>query len=232
MYTDNHSTYHTDNTQSHPLDHVYQHQQDNKPSGEGFLNALLEIIIYVVVILVSVVVIRYFFIAPFSVDGSSMEPNLHHNELIIINKIGYSEWFGFKFGQPKRGDIVVVIPPNDTSKFYVKRIVALPNENIEFVSGEIVIHNEEYPNGSRLSEKYLSDDNSSTNPPGGYRNKTVNLSEREYYILGDNRSHSHDSRKFGPINQANIVGKVWVVVWPFPHLRVLEDYIYSLLRIF
>ena len=71
------------------------------------------------IIIVGVILIRYLFISPFAVEGSSMEPTLHSNELIIVNKIGYANWFGLKFGEPERGDIVVVHPPNDPKKYYI-----------------------------------------------------------------------------------------------------------------
>jgi len=199
--------------------------------SNGVLNAILETVIYIVAILVSVVVIRHFFIAPFSVDGASMNPNLSHGELIIVNKIGYSELFGYKFGEPERGDIVVIIPPNDTSKFYVKRLIGLPNEKIEFTNGEVIVHNDSYPQGVRLDEDYLSYNNRYTNPPGGYRNKTISLHERDYYVLGDNRAHSHDSRAFGAINKSSIVGKVWFIAWPFEKIHIVKHYIYSLFRL-
>jgi signal peptidase I len=208
----------------------YQIQENEETEiGQGFLQALLEIIIYIVVILTSVIIIRYFIIAPFSVDGSSMEPNLHDGELIIINKIGYSDILDYKVGEPERGDIVVIIPPNDTSKFYVKRIIGLPNEKVEFTNGQVIIRNNDYPQGIQLKEEYLSANNSYTNPPGGYRNKIVTLGDRDYYVLGDNRSHSHDSRSFGAVNKSNIVGKVWFVGYPFDKFRTISHFNYNLL---
>ena len=197
--------------------------------GHNLLQAIIEIVIYIVIILTSVVLIRYFLIAPFSVDGSSMEPNLHNSELIIINKIGYSNFFGHQIGEPERGDIVVIIPPNDTSKFYVKRIIGLPNEKVEFTNGEVIIRNDNFEQGLRLEEEYLSDDNQYTNPPGGYRNKVVTLGKRDYYVLGDNRSHSHDSRSFGAVNRSNIIGKVWFVAYPFEDFRTIHHYNYNLM---
>jgi len=210
------------NTNTHPLEQMYEDNPYYKSKFENFLSAFFEIVIYIVSVLISVVIIRYFFIAPFSVEGSSMEPNLHDAELIIINKIGYLEFLDFKVGEPERGDIVVIIPPNDTSKFYVKRIIGLPNDTLDFTNGEIVVKNNEYPNGVRLDEKYLSEDNNYTSPPGSYRNKTVTLGDREYYTLGDNRNASRDSRSFGPVNRANIIGKVWFVGFPLDKFRVVS----------
>ncbi len=219
-------------TEYDELESIYQaggYEEEIEPSwGKNFLQALIEIVVYIFIILTSVIVIRYFIIAPFSVDGSSMEPSLHDSELIIINKIGYTEVLEYKIGEPERGDIVVIIPPNDTSKFYVKRIVGLPTEKIEFTNGEVIIKNDAYPLGTRLDETYLSDANRYTNPPGGYRNKVVSLGDREYYVLGDNRSHSHDSRSFGAVNKSNIVGKVWFVAWPFNKFRTTPHFDYQI----
>jgi len=222
-----------DNTEN---DHIHHHSLEevfseptNTEEKDSLWAAFIEVVIYIVVILTLVVVIRYFFISPFSVDGQSMEPNLHHEELIIVNKIGYQQFLDYKVGEPERGDIIVLIPPQNTSKFYVKRIIGLPSEKVEFVNGEVIIKNEEYPQGVRLNEEYLKkQDNHHTNPPGGFRNRSISLGDREYYVLGDNRSHSSDSRSFGAVNRANIVGKVWLVAWPFEKFRIIEHYLYSL----
>src|SRR3989337_349278 len=80
---------------------------------QGWLKSTLETIGYMIVIVLIVVFIRYVFISPFAVEGSSMEPTLHNKELIIVNKIGYANWFGITFGEPQRGDIIVIHPPND-----------------------------------------------------------------------------------------------------------------------
>jgi len=190
--------------------------------------SFIEMVIYMAIIIVSVVFIRYIFVSPFAVEGSSMEPGLHTGELIVVNKIGYANWFGIKFGEPERGDVVVVHPPNDPKKYYIKRVIALPEETIYFHNGEIIIENEEYPDGIRLNEDYLSEDNNKTSPPNGLRNTKVTLSERNYYLLGDNRKASSDSRSFGPIHKQNIVGKTEAIIYPVTDIRGIEDYEYSI----
>lgn len=195
-------------------------------SKNSFWKSLGEMIIYMIVIFFAVVIIRYVFISPFAVDGSSMEPNLHNGELIIVNKIGYGSIFGKEIGEPKRGDIVVIIPPNAPTKHFVKRIIGLPGESLEFVNGDIIVYNEEHPSGVKLDESYLSSDISSIY--FGEGNKKIDIPERNYFVMGDNRSHSQDSRSFGPVNRQNIVGKTEAIIYPLNTIRVVHDPDYTI----
>ncbi len=191
------------------------------------LNAFLETLLYMVAVFVIVVIIRYVFVSPFAVEGSSMEPNLHTGELILVNKIGYATVFGYEIGAPQRGDVVIINPPDDPKKFYVKRVIALPNETIEFHNGAVIIYNEDYLSGVTLAEDYLSDFNKNTKPPGGLRNKKIEIPARQYYVLGDNRNESRDSRSFGPVHEKNVVGKTEAVIFPVKDFRGVSDADYS-----
>ena len=193
----------------------------------SFWKSLWEMIVYMVVIFVAVVFIRYVFLSPFAVDGASMDPNLHNGELIIVNKIGYGKIFGYTIGEPKRGDIVVIIPPNAPTKHYVKRIIGLPGEKLEFVDGDIIIYNEENPSGIKLDESYLPAD-VETIYFGQEKNKAVQLDERNYFVMGDNRNHSQDSRSFGEVNRQNIVGKTEAILYPLNAIKIIHDPLYAI----
>lgn len=135
------------------------------------------------------------------VRQTSMEPNLHEGQVLIINKLAYD--FG---GEPKRGDIIIFIPPNAApGTEYVKRVIGLPGEVVEVRNGSVYIHKGE--TSFRLNEDYvyyppLYDYISEPIPPG------------HYFVLGDNRANSLDSRNGWTVPEENIVGKAWLIVWP------------------
>lgn len=193
----------------------------------GFWKSVGEMIVYMIVIFVAVVIIRYVFISPFAVDGASMDPNLHSGELIIVNKIGYGNIFGYTIGEPERGDIVVIIPPNSPTKHYVKRVIGLPGETLEFIDGDVIIYNQENPSGIKLNEDYLPND-LKTIYFGEEGNKKIIIPERNYFVMGDNRNHSQDSRSFGIVNRQNVVGKTEAILYPLNKVRIIHDPLYAL----
>jgi len=142
----------------------------------------------------------HFFAATISiVDGISMEPNFHTGEYLIVNRWQYN------FGQPERGDAVVLKFPGDPDhKKYIKRIIGLPGEHITVASGEV------YVNNKKLPESYL---------PAGLLTESekpvdVIVQKDEYFIMGDNRPNSNDSRIWGTANQRFLIGKAWLEIWP------------------
>jgi len=169
---------------------------------------LVEVIKVVLIALAIIIPIRYFLIQPFYVKGASMEPTFYDNEYLIIDEISY------RLADPKRGDVVVLRNPSNLSEFFIKRIVALPGEKLEITNGDIFIYNSNYPQGALLDEsRYLS---ASIKTSG---NEIVILKNNEYFVMGDNRSASLDSRSFGPIDRKEIIGKAWVRAWPFGRLK-------------
>jgi len=162
-------------------------------------SALLEFIQVVVIAALIIFPIRIFVGSPFYVQGSSMEPNYHEGDYLIVDKISY------RFDEPKRGDVIVLKSPIDTS-YYIKRIIGLPGEKVVINNGDITI----FSQGEQLNlnEEYLNQNI--------YTNNTVDnlLSEDEYFVLGDNRPVSFDSRLFGPIQKTDIVGKIFVRLFP------------------
>lgn len=146
--------------------------------------------------------VRYFLVQPFFVEGASMKPNFENGEYLLIDEISYY------FQNVERGEVVVFHYPLDTSKYYIKRVVGLPEETIEVKDGKINIYNSAHPEGLAINETYL-DGNSKTD--GNVKKK---LGNGEYFVLGDNRAVSSDSRRWGVLPKSDIVGRVWLRAWP------------------
>ena len=176
---------------------------------------VLELLKIVIISLVIIIPIRIFLIQPFYVKGASMEPTFYDNEYLIIDEITY------RFSEPQRGDIVVVKYPQDTSQFFIKRIVGLPGETMEIKNGAIYI-NGNFSEPIKIEEEYLDEGVITSGE------KQVTLDNNEYYILGDNRQSSLDSRSFGPIKRDYIIGKAWLRVWPFNKFHHFEPPEYNL----
>ena len=157
----------------------------------------------VLISLIIIVPLRYFVIQPFFVLGASMEPTFDNNDYLIIDELSY------ELGDPKRGDVVVFKYPYDTSQYYIKRIIGLPGEIVEFKDGRVMIKNKDNPDGFFVDEPYL--ENAKETFGGG----PVTLGYNEYFVLGDNRVASSDSRRWGALKTEFMVGKVLVRVFPF-----------------
>ncbi|MBU0546692.1 signal peptidase I [Patescibacteria group bacterium] len=175
----------------------------------SFFLFILEILKIVVLALAIVIPIRYFLFQPFFVKGQSMEPNFENGDYLIIDELSY------RFSDPKRGDVVVFKYPYAPSQRYIKRIIGLPGEKIEVKNGSVIISSED---GSQvLDEKtYLSQGIST---PGV---ANILLNQNEYFVLGDNRSVSSDSRTWGTLPEENIIGKVFFRAWPINALAKIE----------
>ena len=175
----------------------------------SFLLFVWEILKIVIIALAIVIPIRYFLFQPFFVRGQSMEPNFENGDYLIIDEISY------RFSEPKRGEVVVFKYPNNPSQRYIKRIIGLPGETVEIKEGSVIIYRQD--EGQVLDESsYLV---SSVKTSGSLR---LSLDEGEYFVLGDNRLLSFDSRRWGSLKRENIVGKVFVRAWPFTALAKIE----------
>ena len=177
-------------------------------------NFIWETLKVVIISLAIIIPVRYFLIQPFYVKGASMEPNFHDHEYLIIDEISY------RLGKPTRGDVIVFRYPRDPSQYFIKRIIGLPGETIKIKDGQITIFNSQNPDGFILDESlYLPNINT-------HGNEQVTLGWNEYYILGDNRSSSLDSRVFGPIKRTDIIGRTWIRGWPFDRITVFNNEVY------
>ena len=169
----------------------------------GELRSLLRDVIFAGVIAILIV---GFVVQPVRVEGQSMMPKLHDQDRIFVNKFIYPlrEWIGDK--EPiKRGDIVVLLYPDDPSKSYIKRVVGLPGEEVNVENGRL------YINGMQIDEPYLDTEYiSSDSMPG-----SVHVKEHHYFVMGDNRRNSSDSRYWGLVPEKYIYGKAIFRYYPF-----------------
>ncbi|MBI2625464.1 signal peptidase I [Candidatus Parcubacteria bacterium] len=153
--------------------------------------------------------LRTFLFQPFLVHGASMEPTFADGEYLLIDEISYS------FRSPERGEVVVFRFPQNESQFFIKRIIGLPGETVQIRGGAVWIVNGSNPAGMRLVELY------SRSPESGGET-TIILGDGEYFVLGDNRTVSYDSRRWGPVPRRDIVGRVWVRAWPVNRATVFS----------
>lgn len=185
-------------------------------------------IVEAIVLAVVVFILIQVSVRNFKVDGSSMHPTLEGGQYLLVNKLVYFQvdtlrlsriipfWKAdrpsehFAVHPPKQGEIIVFRFPRDPSKDFVKRVIGLPGQSVELRQGTV------YINGAALEEPYLTIPGDSTRPP-------ILLGEKQYYVLGDNRASSNDSRVWGPVPEENVVGKVWLVYWPFAELQLLNS---------
>ena len=181
---------------------------------KGFKSFLLEFGEVIITALLIVLPIRMFVISPYFVKGQSMEPNFHNNDYLLVDKLSY------RFTEPKRGEVIVFKAP-DGASYYIKRIIGLPGETIEINNNSIVVFNKEFPEGLKLNEEYLPADDLTLN------NITIKLRENEYFVLGDNREASFDSRSWGNLERNKIIGKVWVRVAPISNARAITLPVYK-----
>lgn len=147
--------------------------------------------------------IRYFLIQPFYVKGASMEPNFYDHEYLVIDELSY------RFHTPERGDIVVFRYPRNPSQFFIKRVIGLPGETVIVSGNRVKVVDAAHPGGVILDESAYLAPGTSTQ---GERRVVLGL--EEYYLLGDNRTQSLDSRIFGPVERSFIVGRAWFRGWP------------------
>lgn len=161
-----------------------------------------ELIRVVVISLAIILPVRYFLIQPFYVKGASMEPSFYDHEYLVIDELSY------RLRDPARGEIIVFRYPNDPRQFFIKRVIGLPDETVQFDNGKIIIKNTEHPKGFVLQEQYLDPALLTT---GG---QEITLGREKYYLLGDNRTSSLDSRYFGALTRSYIIGRVWIRGWP------------------
>lgn len=164
---------------------------------------IFEVVKVVLISLAIILPVRMFLIQPFYVEGASMEPNFYNREYLIINEITY------RFNEVQRGEVIVFKYPKNPRNYYIKRVVALPGETVEVIEGKVYVNNE------IIEEEYIED----------YSNDNrvaIVLAEDEYFVLGDNRKNSIDSRRFGPLKERFVIGKVWFRGWPLDRISTFN----------
>lgn len=167
------------------------------------------LILYTVVAVGLALFIRFFIAAPYIVQGASMEPTFFDYHYLIVDRLSY------RLKEPVRGDVVVFNLPHNESRALIKRIIGLPNETVTIRDGVVTITNAEQPDGFTLDEPYLD-----SGRLGGIEQLNMALGDDEYFVLGDNRLVSADSRTWGSLPQSDIVGRVFLRLYPFTHISV------------
>ena len=202
----------------------------------GFWYHLLDVLFNIVVIVAIVAGIRTFLVSPFQVEGSSMVDTLYDKEYIIINK------FAYIVGAPNRGDVVVFRPPNDTRKFYVKRVIGIPGDAVMIKDGYVFVKKAGEEEFAKLDEgDYLNAGNwghTYKHPPSQGDTSAVSyeVPAGHFFLLGDNRKGSSDSRAFVAadgkpipyVKEDDIKGRVWFIALPVTKIHALETPEYSL----
>jgi signal peptidase I len=172
-------------------------------NSQSSLGSLLREILEVGILAAILYVGISFAVQAVHVEGLSMFATLDDQDYLIANKIDY------RLHAPQRGDIIILRPPNNNSQDFIKRIIALPGERLLIRDGIV------YINGRKLDEPYLPEAWTTLNNYGGDSGTVI--PPNEYFVMGDNRNKSQDSRSFGPITRDRIDGKAWFRIWPLDH---------------
>lgn len=180
------------------------HQSNTR---ESFFS--LQSLWFVLAVLIVVLPIRFFVAKPFIVSGASMDPTFATWHYLIIDQLSY------RLHEPARGDVITFRFPQDPSRFFIKRIIGLPGETVELNGYEVTIKNAEHPEGLVLDEPYVADKNQKRT------NMIITLSDDEYFVMGDNRLESADSRYWGPLEKNRIIGRAFVRLFPFNEIGIL-----------
>ena len=176
---------------------------DEAPAERHFWSDTLKLGLVAIVI---VLVVRIFIAQPFVVEGPSMEPTFENHDYLIVDELSYH------FEAPQRGQVIVFRYPVDPTQFFIKRIIGLPGETLIIKGNVVTIKNSEYPNGFVLSEPYL---NAQYLNPDDLTNETITLGADQYFVMGDHRADSEDSRIWGPLPKNLIIGHVVLRLFPF-----------------
>lgn len=162
---------------------------------------------FTITAIIIVVVIRIFIAQPFIVSGSSMVPTFENGEYLIIDEVSY------RLSDPKRDDVIVFKYPNDQTKFFIKRIIGLPEETVDIKGSTITITNKDHPEGFVLDQPFIKNNSNTINH--------FELKTGEYFVMGDNRTASSDSRYWGAVPRKLLIGKVFLRLLPISKISIL-----------
>ena len=178
-----------------------------KATGEGKKEGVGEILKFVLIVAIIVIPFRLFIAQPYIVEGASMDQKFKDGDYLIVDQISTH------FQELKRGDVVIMRYPNDPSKFFIKRVIGLPEETVSISKGKVYIKNSEGTERVALDEKYIVFERE--------EDFEATLKKSEYFVMGDNRAGSSDSRVWGPLPSENIVGRPILRLLPLQHIKFL-----------
>jgi signal peptidase I len=174
--------------------------EEEKIKEKSTARAVWELVRFAFIALAIVIPIRLLVAEPFVVSGSSMVPTFENGNYLIIDKISY------RLSNPKRDDVVVFRYPKDPTNFFIKRIIGLPGETVDIKGSVVTITNSEHPLGLKLDEPYVKNTSENT--------AHFELKSDEYFVMGDNRSGSSDSRYWGPVKKDLLTGRAFLRLFP------------------
>ncbi len=168
--------------------------------------------IQTLVVFGAIFAILYLFVAQFhKVSGNSMFPTYHNGDFLVTEKLSY------RFGEPKRGDVIVLKNPRDESQDFIKRVIGLPGDSIKIAEDFV------YINGKKVNETYLPSGTPTHSGAFLTEGTTVSIGDDQYFVLGDNRNHSSDSREWGGITKKDIIGRAFFRYWPPQDIGLLGN---------
>ncbi|OGE27072.1 signal peptidase I [Candidatus Daviesbacteria bacterium RIFCSPHIGHO2_02_FULL_41_14] len=182
---------------------------EDQSFGSKLKSNVIELIEFVAIMAAILVVIRFFVAEPHKVSGSSMVPNFHDKDYIITNKLAV------KLGELQRGQVIILTNPRNNDQVFIKRIIGLPGERIKLQDGLV------YLNNKSLQEPYLATDLKTPGESFLQDGEEVVVPNGQYFVMGDNRGASSDSREFGPITKELIIGQAFFRYWPINQLGII-----------
>jgi signal peptidase I len=184
-----------------------------KHIGSFFLDVLETI-----TVALAIFILIYAFAAqPHKVSGHSMMPNFLDGSLILTDKISY------QLHPPQRGDVIVFHYPKNPRLDYIKRIIGLPGEKIQIENNQIIIYNDSNPKGFALKEPYIPNDFVTLGKKYLPNGQIETIEPDQYFVMGDNREGSSDSREFGPVEKKHFVGRAFLVYWPLNRIQIIKN---------
>lgn len=178
-----------------------------KSKFKEHIDGAWELVKFASLALAIVIPIRLFIAQPFVVSGDSMVPTFHDGQYLIVDELSYI------LRGPSRGDVVIFRYPNDTKRFFIKRIIGMPNEKINISNGVVTIYNDENKEGFKLSEPYIDETFHTT--------ANYTIGPEEYFVMGDNRNRSSDSRMWGLLPRKLMIGRAYLRLLPLQELSFL-----------
>ncbi len=181
--------------------------QENSKKNR-FKEIVKEVIIFGLIAFGVVLPFRMYIAEPYLVDGRSMDPTFKTNDYLIVDKFSYIR------GTPERGSVIVFKYPGNPKKSFIKRVIGLPGETVIVKDDTVTIKNSEVPDGFQLDQSYITH-------PSKNEQVTRTLSQDEYFVMGDNRAESFDSRSWGALNKKYILGKPIIRLWPVNQIGLM-----------
>ncbi len=183
----------------------------NKKTDDRMRYFMKEWVEPIIIAVILALIIRTFIVQAFKIPTGSMRPTLIEGDRILVSK------FIYKFKEPKRGEMIVFLSPEDKKKDFIKRLIGLPGEKLEIANGTILVDDKAVPKDSIIREVYYYN-------RGDFGNKgqTIKVPEDAYYVLGDNSISSRDSRYWGFLPKKYLIGKAFLIYWPPTRIRMLK----------